>query len=387
MPKWLLPEHISDLLPADARILEELRRSLLDLFRGYGYELVMPPMLEYIESLLTGTGSDLDLRTLKLVDQLSGRTMGLRADITPQVTRIDAHLLNRSGIARLCYCGSVLHARPRGLHASREPILIGAEIYGHAGIEADIEICEMALGALALSGAGQVRIDLSHVGIARALLGRAGLAGDGAADVIAAVKRKDIAAIRASDTLDAEARAAFEVLCGLYGDASVVERARSALPADPAITQALDDLARLAASLPAARVTVDLADPHGFQYHTGITFAVYCADWPAAILRGGRYDEVGRAFGRARPATGFSLDLRELATLLPDPAPRLAIRAPWSDDAALHALVRRLRAEGEIVIQDFPGHEHDPDEFSCDRNIVRTAESWLVQALDEPRGA
>ncbi len=397
MPRWLLPESISDVLPSEARAIEMLRRRLLDLYRTYGYELVMPPLLEHIESLLTGSGRDLAHRTLQLVDQLSGRTLGIRADMTPQVARIDAHLLNRAGIARLCYAGSVLHARPAGLFASREPLQVGAELYGHAGLEADLEVIELMIASLEQAHVGSVRLDLCHAGIVPAIL-----ALDPALDageIYAALQRKDvpdlaeylIATPAAVDpAASALARSALLALPELYGDAagegSVITRGRALLPDLEPVRLALDTLERLVESpiwrrYPQVEISVDLADQRGYQYHSGITFAAYVDAIPNAVARGGRYDDIGLDFGRARPATGFSLELRELASLAQAGEPAAAIRAPWSDDPVLADCIAGLRASGEIVLQTLPGHEHEQLEFSCDRELVMQGGSWRLKSL------
>ena len=377
---WLLPENIADVLPSEARKLEELRRRVLDRFRCYGYELVMPPLLEYLESLLTGSGSDLDLRTFKLVDQLSGRSMGLRADITPQVSRIDAHLLNRQGVTRLCYAGSVLQTRPRGMHATREPYQIGAEIYGHAGLEADVEIQQLMLDTLALIGLTHVRLDLCHAGLLGALL--AGLPDAPAREypLFAALAGKDVALLgELSADLPEATRAALLSLPTLYGDASVIERARAVLPASPVVSRALDDLAFLASQAHGAEVSVDLADLRGYQYHSGVMFAAYVDGVPNAIARGGRYDHIGKLYGRARAATGFSLDLREVGRISPIEARSSAILAPWTHDVAVSECVAALRDAGEVVIQALPGHEHTVDEFDFDRVLVERDGTWQVE--------
>jgi ATP phosphoribosyltransferase regulatory subunit len=383
MPNWLLPENIADVLPSEARKIEELRRGMLDNFRLYGYELVMPPMLEYLDSLLAGAGEDTDLRTFKLIDQLSGRTMGLRADMTIQVARIDAHLLNRASVTRLCYAGSVLHTRPQGLHATREPLQIGAEIYGHAGLEADAEIQELALASLALAGFSQVRLDLCHVGVVRAILGRDPKAKANEAELYALLRAKDVPGLqRATEGYQADTRAALLALPNLYGDASVLTHARKILPALPEITAALDDLDTLVKLAAGANVTIDLADLRGYQYESGAMFALYVPGLPNAVARGGRYDHVGEAFGRARPATGFSMDLRELARLLPIAERKRSIRAPWSRDPALREKIVELRKSGAVVIQNMPGHENDQEEFDCDRAIVQEDGAWVVKNLD-----
>jgi len=380
MSTWLLPENIADVLPSEARKIEELRRRLLDRFRAYGYEMVMPPLLEYLESLLTGSGRDLNLRTFKLVDQLSGRTLGLRADMTPQVARIDAHLLNRQGVTRLCYAGNVLHTRPRGLHATREQIQIGAEIYGHAGLEADLEIQQLMLDALRLAGLAKVRLDLCHAGVLSALFEAdpaAAALGDALYEALAGKDVPRLAELTAN--LAPLARDALRALPSLYGDASVLDEARKRLPSLPGIARALDDLAFLVAGVEGAEVMIDLADLGGYSYHSGVMFSAYVDGVPNAVARGGRYDKVGEAYGRARAATGFSLDLREVARISPVEARSSAILAPWRHDEALRAAVAALRDAGEIVIQALPGHEHDMDEFACDRVLVERNGTWVVE--------
>lgn len=382
MPNWLLPENIADVLPSEARKIEELRRALLDKFRSFGYELVMPPMLEYLESLMPVADHEMDLRMFKLVDQLSGRSMGLRADMTTQVARIDAHLLNRASVTRLCYAGSVLHTRPSGLHATREPFQIGAEIYGHAGLEADAEIQALALAALRLAGLSSVRIDMCHAGILRALLATDAQASRHAADIVGLMRAKDLPQLQALTAGFAEpVRSALLALPTLYGDISVIERARSVLPKEPVITAALDDLALLATTAGEASVTIDLADLSGYQYESGAMFSLYVPGLPNAVARGGRYDHVGEAFGRARPATGFSMDLRELARLLPAAAPVPAIRAPWGREPALVSFIAELRQAGEVVIQALPGHENEQQEFDCDRMIVSEQGKFIIKKL------
>jgi ATP phosphoribosyltransferase regulatory subunit len=382
MPNWLLPENIADVLPSEARKIEELRRAMLDNFRLYGYELVMPPMLEYLESLLTGAGQDMDLRLFKLIDQMSGRTMGIRADMTTQVARIDAHLLNRASVTRLCYAGSVLLTRPSGLHATREPLQIGAEIYGHAGLEADAEIQELALASLALAGISQVRLDLCHVGVLRAIIANDKQAQKCEAELFRLLELKDVPGLRViSANFDGTTRDALLALPNLYGDAEVISRARKLLPQLPGIAQALDELESLVKVASASTVTVDLADLRGYHYHSGVMFAAYVPGLPNAVARGGRYDQVGEAFGRARPATGFSMDLRELARLIPTAERKRAIRAPWGKEAALRSKITELRKAGEVVIQSLPGHENDQDEFDCDRALVFENQSWILKNL------
>ena len=379
MRNWVLPEYIEDILPPQARQIELLRAQLLELFRVHGYELVMPPLLEYLESLLTGTGHDMDLRTFKLVDQLSGRTMGLRADITPQVARIDAHLLNRRGVTRLCYCGPVLHTLPAGLTSTREPLQIGAEVYGHAGIESDLEIQRLLAQALKLCRLPDVRLDIGHVAVFRALAQRGAVGAGLEADLFAALQAKDVGALQGlTRSLDRGTRAAILLLPELYGGREVIARARRALPKLAAIERALADLDRLSATedIP---VSIDLADLRGYHYHSGVAFAAYCSRLPNAIALGGRYDGVGKAFGRARPAPGFTLYLLELARLAPAGPTSGCVRAPQVDDPALEAAMARLRRAGEVVIQDLPGHEKQGDEMRCERELVRQKGKWQLR--------
>jgi len=384
MRNWLLPENIQDILPPQARRVEALRARLLELFRVHGYQLVMPPLLEYVESLLTGTGEDLDLRTFKLVDQLSGRMMGLRADITPQVARIDAHLLNRRGVTRLCYCGSVLHTRPRGEDATRELLQIGAEIYGHPGIESDLEIQQLLAKSLAACGRRDAHIDIGHVAVFRALCTHGGITGDREWALQAALEAKDTAELALlTEPLDARSRAALRLLPELYGEPTVLDRAQTLLPDFPEIRAALADLRRLSAEA-AYPVSIDLADLRGYHYHSGAVFTAYVAGRPKAVAFGGRYDEVGEAFGRARPATGFSLDLTDFSALVPADmtAEKAGILCPCVEDAALAAVVEKLRGEGEIVVPDLPGHEGARAELGCDRELVLIKGKWQVKGMD-----
>jgi len=382
--RWLLPEAIEDVLPHDAARIEALRRSLLDEFARHGYEFVIPPLLEYVESLLTGSGHDLDLRTFKLVDQLSGRSMGVRADITPQVARIDAHLLNRKGVTRLCYCGSALHTLPAGFNATREPLQIGAELYGHAGLEADIEAIRLLAAALGLCDLAASRFDLGHVAVFRALAKHAALAAEAEEELFGALQGKDVPTVRDLVAgLADPVRSALLALPELYGDRGVLDRAAKVLPAFPEIAAALSDLRRLADALADLPLSFDLADLRGYHYHSGVAFAAYCAGSPGAVALGGRYDDFGRAYGRARAATGFSMDLRELARLSPGGDARGAILAPWPEDDALHAEALRLRAQGERVVLALPGHEGTWREAGCDRILVRSGDLWIIESLKE----
>jgi ATP phosphoribosyltransferase regulatory subunit len=311
--KWLLPEYVEDILPAEAMRIERLRRAILDLFFGHHYELVMPPLLEYMDSLLTGTGHDLELRTFKVVDQLSGRMMGVRADITPQVARIDAHLLNRKGVTRLCYCGSVLHTRPASPGATREPIQIGAEIYGSAGVDADLEIQKLLCDALKLAKLSDVRLDIGHVAVFRSIAHAAKIGAELEGQLFEALQKKDLPSLRElSRKLDAKTRAALQLLPELYGGAEVLDAAGKKLPKLAGLGAALETLRALAKACPVP-ISFDLAELRGYHYHSGVVFDAYCSGVTGPVARGGRYDEVGKAFGRARPATGFSIDLRSVA--------------------------------------------------------------------------
>ena len=383
MSAWVLPDHIADVLPSEARHIEELRRELLDTARGYGYELVMPPLLEHLESLLTGTGEALDLQTFKLVDQLSGRMMGLRADTTPQVARIDAHLLNRQGVARLCYCGPVLHTRPDRPHATREPLQFGAEIYGHAGMEADLEILHLALDCLRAADVKELTVDMGDARIARALLAGVELPTARLGPLHAALAAKDASELAAlTQDLPAATRQGLQALIGLYGDAEVLAEAARVLPDDPAIRQALAQLKQLAAEVGGERVTFDLADLRGYAYYSGARFAVYAQGASDALVRGGRYDEVGAVFGRNRPAVGFSLvDIKQVVGVVGPRPLRAAIRAPWGDAADLRLAIADLRRRGETVVCVLPGHESEIDEFHCDRVLQQAAGQWTVQVI------
>jgi len=386
MSAWVLPDHIADVLPAEARHIEEIRRDLLDMARCYGYELVMPPLLEHLESLLSGTGEALDLQTFKLVDQLSGRMMGLRADSTPQAARIDAHLLNRVGVTRLCYCGPVLHTRPAGAQASREPLQFGAELYGHAGLEADLEILTLALDALRAAKLGALTVDLGDARLVGALLEQSGLDLASQRQVHHALVSKDATELaELTRNCPPEVIGALHALLHLYGDATVLQLARSQLPVWPAVTQALDQLhwlvLQLQTAFPDVTIGLDLADLPGYAYYTGVRFSIYTSAANDALARGGRYDEVGSVFGRKRPAVGFSLDIKALTMAAQAGTKRTVIRAPWAGDASLRQAISGLRRQGETVVCVLPGHESEVDEFDCDRELRLVAGVWAVAAL------
>ena len=382
MSAWVLPDHFADVLPSEARHIEELRRGLLDIARGYGYELVMPPLLEHLESLLTGAGEALDLQTFKLVDQLSGRMMGLRADSTPQVARIDAHLLNRQGVTRLCYCGPVLHTRPGGPHATREPLQFGAEIYGHGGLEADLEALQLALDCLRAARVQAPGVDMADARIVKALLEGVALEGDLLARVHAALAAKDGSELRdLTRDFPAPSRQGLLALIELYGDEEVLTEAQKALAPLPAVRQALLNLKWLADHLDGVRLSFDLADLRGYSYYTGARFSIYAQGANDALVRGGRYDEVGAVFGRNRPAAGFSLDIKSLVAVLAARPLRAAVRAPWRDLPDLRAAIAALRQQGQTVVCVLPGHEAQVEEFHCDRELIQVAGQWVVQAV------
>jgi ATP phosphoribosyltransferase regulatory subunit len=386
MSAWVLPDHIADVLPSEARHIEELRRSLLDAARCYGYELVMPPLLEYLESLLTGTGEALDLQTFKLVDQLSGRTMGVRADSTPQVARIDAHLLNRQGVARLCYCGPVVHTTPAKPHATREPLQFGAEMYGHAGLEADLEIMLLALDCLKRAGLKDLTVDLADAQIVRSLLAGAPVFGEQLALIHAALAAKDSASLRElTVNFPAAQREGLLQLVNLYGGEEVLLEAENSLSPLQNVRGVLSNLKWLAqhvkAVQPDVKISIDLADARGYAYYTGPRFAIYSPSAGDAVARGGRYDEVGSVFGRNRPAVGFSLDIKDLVSAAPARSLHTAIRAPWGESAALRAAIASLRAAGETVVCVLPGHENEVQEFECNRELADVAGQWVVKSV------
>ncbi len=391
--RWLLPEGVDEVLPPEAARLEQLRRRVLDLYSSWGYQLVIPPFIEYLESLLVGTGSDLDLRTFKLTDQLTGRLMGIRADMTPQVARIDAHHLRDQACARLCYLGTVLHALPDGFTRTRSPVQVGAELYGHAGFESDCEILSLMLETLAMAGVDDVHVDLGHVGVFRALAKQAGIEGDRESALHDALQRKarsEIAELLDRAPVDANIAAMILALAELNGDESVLAEARRALAAaDQEVLAAVDRLEQTAevvkARFPDTPLHVDLAELRGYRYHTGVVFAALVPGRGQEVARGGRYDEIGSAFGHARPATGFSTDLKSLLSLA---GPRgektdmTAIRAPWSSEPELNALVQALRSEGRRVVYELPGDEGKAD--ARGRRAMRKRDGkWQVTEIDD----
>ena len=390
--RWLLPEGIDEVLPPEAWQLEGVRRRLLDLFRRWGYELVIPPFIEYLESLLTGTGRDLELQTFKLTDQLSGRLMGIRADITPQAARLDAHQLRRDEPTRLCYLGTVLHSRPDGFAGSRSPLQLGAELYGHAGVESDVEIVCLMMETLATAGVGDVHLDLGHVGVYRGLARAAGLSAGQETTLFDALQRKaepEIDALVRELSVAAPYAAMFLALAELNGGAEVVARARAQLAGAPADVLAAIDYVEavgreLGRRLPGVPVHVDLAELRAYHYQTGVVFAAFVSGEGEEIARGGRYDDIGREFGRARPATGFSADLKTMLRVArgaapPDEAPRLF--APAIMDAGLEARIAELRGLGRIVVRELPGQVGDALAMGCSEQLVYNGGAWAIEPV------
>jgi len=389
MRNWLLPEYVEDVLPEEAMHIETMRRRIVDFLLVHGYQLVNPPLLEYVESLLSGSGSDMELHMFKVIDQLSGRMMGLRADMTPQVARIDAHLLNCEGVTRLCYASSVLHTVPSGLTRTREPLQVGAELYGHAGLESDIEIQRLMLECLSISGIDQIHLDLGHVAIFRGLIKNANIPYELETELYSILQAKDIAALKAlcSDLnkhVSERTKQALMLLPELYGDKKILAHAYKFLPDQPEIRMALDTLEVVEKELKSVVDTIafDLADLRGFHYHSGMVFAAYAKGCSNAIALGGRYDEIGKAFGRARPATGFSTDLRELARLVnPEPYAK-GILAPFRKNSnVLENKIKKLREAGEIVIVELPGQLSEKNASNCDRQLVLQSGDWVVKKI------
>ncbi|QLF92828.1 ATP phosphoribosyltransferase regulatory subunit [Pseudomonas sp. ABC1] len=385
--RWLLPDGIEEVLPPEAARIETARRRVLDLFHGWGYELVITPHVEFLESLLTGAGQDLDLKTFKITDPLSGRQMGFRADITPQVARVDSHTLRREGPSRLCYVGSVLHAKPRALSTSRSPIQLGAELYGDGGVSADIEVISLMLEMLELAEVPNVHMDLGHVGVYRGLARAAGLSGEAEQRLFDALQRKAVDEVRElTSGLPAGPAGMLQALATLCGGRDVLRVAREVLAQAPADVQvALEGLERIADTLaqrfPQLPLYFDLGELRGYHYHTGVVFAAFVPGVGQSIAQGGRYDDIGADFGRARPATGFSTDLKTLVTLgqaeLTEPS--LGIWAPFDMTPQLWETIRGLRAEGQCVVQALEGQA--PDAVACDRQLINDGGAWQVVPL------
>ena len=394
--RWLLPEGIEEILPAQAYKLENLRRQLLDLYASWGYEYVITPLIEFLDSLLIGSGSDLDLQTFKITDQLTGRMMGLRADITPQVARIDAHSMQHQGPTRLCYAGSVLHTRPHGMLASRSPISIGAELYGHQGIASDIEIITLMIETLNIVQIKSVHLALGHVGIYRALVQQAALSSELEKQLFAALQSKsedEIRAILQASKADDSTKAMLQSLPQLSGGEEVIKRALKLFKgAAKIVCKEIEELQAIAAGVkqrfPQLELYYDLSELRGYQYHTGIVFAAYCPAYGRAIAKGGRYDDIGKVFGRARAATGFDANLKTLTQLSQlNISPSKGILVPASDDDNLLTLVTQLRQQGERVVNSLGESDTTINtlakELSCDRIIVNKSDQWVVEYIDE----
>ncbi|MBW5801641.1 ATP phosphoribosyltransferase regulatory subunit [Halomonas elongata] len=392
--RWLLPDGMDEVLPPQASRMEELRRALLDLYHGWGYDQVMPPPVEFLDSLLTGTGTELDLQTFKLTDQMTGRMMGASADVTPQVARMDAHSLKRQGPVRLCYCANVLRAKADQYQGGRSPVQVGLELFGHAGLEADLEILRLALTSLSVAGAGEVHLALGHIGIYRSLVEAAELSSEQERAVFEALELKSPGALssRVEECVSDPALAdMFRALVRLHGGPEVLDEAREAFAEAPqAVGAALDQLRALhrgvKAEHPEVEFYFDLAELRGYQYHTGMMFSAYVPGYGQALAKGGRYDDTGRAFGRARPATGFSLELKLLATLTPREPRGDGIWAPAEGEGLAEA-VKALRQRGERVVQALPGQRTGPEQHDCQRHLVPADDGWRVEALpasDDP---
>lgn len=383
MASWALPEHFADILPRQARSLERISRNIIDLLTAYGFELVEPPLVEYVDSLLTGSASDLSRNTFKFTDQGDAGLLGLRADMTPQVARIDAHILARRGVNRLCYKGFVVHQTPAHPLASRQPYVVGAELFGSSGTRTDLEVIRLAVAATKKTGVEALHLDIGHVGVVRALLRNETLDTESMDVLLDALRLKDEVRLeRVRAQLAPTTYEALTTLMRTFGEVSVIDELKAKLPPCEGLTDALDEVAYLAQASGASDVSVDFCDVHGYGYLTGVTFAGYVPGLAQPILRGGRYDEVGRAFGRARPAVGFTLYLREIIQTEYHALPE-AIVAPAQDDPELEVAIAQLREAGEIVVQLLPGEDQKDllSSFKIERALVRIDNQWMVQAI------
>ncbi|MGR9044088.1 MAG: ATP phosphoribosyltransferase regulatory subunit [Gammaproteobacteria bacterium] len=389
---WLLPDGIEEVLPDEAKHLESLRRKLLDVFAGWGYSLVIPPFIDYLDSLLTGSGHDLELQTFKLTDQLSGEMLGIRADMTPQVARIDAHNLKHSAPTRLCYVGTTLHTVGDALEKTRSPMQIGAELYGHKGLESDVEVISLMLEMLAMSGLLNVHLDLGHVGIYRALSEQAGLSEHEEVAIFDCLQRKarpELQEFVEGLSIDDSLKTMLLKLPELNGGRETLEKAAESLAsANAEVKQALAELEAIADKLggvfPQLPLSFDLAELRGYHYHTGVVFAAFVPSVGREIARGGRYDNIGEVFGRARPATGFSADLKLLSVLSKDVIPvepAELIFAPALDDSDLAEAVRDLRAQGRAVLQELPGQAGSCESMGCTALLEKENHTWIVKAI------
>jgi ATP phosphoribosyltransferase regulatory subunit len=389
---WLLPDGIEEILPEDAKHLENLRRTILDMFACWGYELVIPPFIDYLDSLLTGSGHDLELQTFKLTDQVSGEMLGIRADMTPQVARIDAHNLKHEWPTRLCYVGTILHTRGDPLEKTRSPMQIGAELYGHAGRESDIEVIRLMLEMLAMAGLQAVHLDLGHVGIYRALSKQAGLTEMQESELFDVLQRKakpELQDLLAEYSIDSDLKTMLMKLPELNGGRETINKARQMLStANDEVKQALADLEaiaeKLAVNFRSLPISFDLAELRGYHYHTGVVFAAFVPSIGREIARGGRYDNIGAVFGRARPATGFSADLKTLSSLSKDSCQQeqgALIFAPHLDDWTLNEAIRDLRAQRQVVIQQLPGQAGNAKELGCTSILEKDDQNWVIRPL------
>lgn len=380
MHNWLLPESVEDILPVEALHIEAMRRQMIDLMLVHGYQQIIPPLLEYLESLLSGSGKDMDLQTFKVIDQLSGRMMGLRADMTPQAARIDAHLLNSNGITRLCYAGSVLHTISSGITQTREPLQVGAELYGHSGLESDLEIQQLMLKCLSIAGLSKIHLDLGHVAVFRSLIKQAEILPQLETELFTTLQVKDLSTLKElCSHLQPSLRDALMLLPELYGGDNVLTEAAKWLPDYPEIKTALNELTMIKQEMAyiVEDIAFDLGDLRGYHYHTGIVFAAYARGSSNAIALGGRYDQIGKAFGRSRPATGFSMDLRDLSRLINATAYPNGISVPFQkNNRELDAKIEHLRKDGHIVVIELPGQKDDSP--NCDRKMILQNGQWKI---------
>lgn len=385
---WLLPDGIDDVLPEQAQLVESARRKLLDLYANWGYDLVIPPMVEFTESLLSGSGSDLDLMTFRVTDQISGRMMGIRADITPQTARMDAHSLSRQGPNRLCYAGTVLQTRPRGPLESRTPISLGVELFGEPSLKADIEVIELFLKTLEVANVDSVHLDLGHVDIFRGLLADANLNPDQESRLFELLQRKAVAEIKdwvEENITDPRLKEWLNLLPTLSGDSSILQKAKIGLQGAPkTVIDALDQLEQVSSALSDKNITIylDLGELPGFHYHTGIVFAAYVPGHGKALGNGGRYDHVGESFGRSRPATGFAFDLKSLVEkgrFESQAKAGIYVSADLYPDC--QEIVAEYREQGQRVVQGFVGQEVNAQEINCDRQLVKQGKEYLIVKL------
>ena len=386
--RWLLPDGIDEVLPEQARLVEKMRRDIIDLYHNWGYDLVIPPIVEYTESLLSGSGQDLDLMTFRLTDQLSGRLMGVRADITPQVARMDAHSLNLSIPGRFCYAGTVLHTRPRGPLESRSPISVGVELFGESSISADIEIIELFLSTLSVAEIGDISLDLGHVDIVRGLIGEANLSVDLEAEIFDLLQRKartELAVWISENIQNDQLSTWLNNLPQLTGGIEILETAKAALDGAPEVViNALNQLETTIHSLDTSHLNIhlNLSEMPGYHYHTGIVFAAYIQGYGKALGNGGRYDHVGEAFGRSRPATGFAFDLKTLVSQgSRSQSLSLGIFAPFCPDSSRREEIRSLRKQGFRVVEGFENQVIDYEELKCNRQLVKIGEKYIVEFL------